>query len=150
MNLNNFLKVSLISLILVSPLSFAGSGTEKPMSMKKGQKIFFISPSDGAVVTDETPIVFGVSGMKVRPSWEVIKNTGHHHILINRGPIKKGKEIPANDQKVHFHYGTGAKKTTVKKLGLKPGKYKLTLQFADGSHVSYGKKMSATIHVTKK
>jgi hypothetical protein len=44
----------------------------------------------------------------------------------------------------HRHLGKGQ---TEADLELPPGEYKLTLQFADGLHRSYGKERSATIRI---
>jgi hypothetical protein len=48
---------------------------------------------------------------------------------------------------VHIHFGRGQ---TEKELSLPAGKHKLTLQFADGLHRSYGSKLASTITVTVK
>jgi len=45
------------------------------------------------------------------------------------------------------HFGKGQTEAEVK---LPPGNYKLTMQFADGFHLSYGKDMSATINIAVK
>jgi hypothetical protein len=50
--------------------------------------------------------------------------------------------IPTDD--THRHFGKG---DTEAVLDLPPGNYKLTLQFADGLHRSYGKDLSATINI---
>jgi hypothetical protein len=47
----------------------------------------------------------------------------------------------------HLHYGKGQTEAEVK---LSPGKHKLTLQFADGLHRSYGSKLAATVSVNVK
>ncbi len=47
----------------------------------------------------------------------------------------------------HIHFGKGQKETTIT---LSPGKHTLTLQFADGAHISYGKEMSKKISVNVK
>ena len=48
---------------------------------------------------------------------------------------------------MHIHFGKGQTEAMVK---LTPGNYKITMQFADGYHLSYGKDMSATMMVTVK
>jgi hypothetical protein len=47
----------------------------------------------------------------------------------------------------HLHFGKGQ---TVDTLKLSPGTHTLTLQFADGTHMSYGKDWSSTITITVK
>ena len=43
-----------------------------------------------------------------------------------------------------MHFGKGLTEASIK---LAPGDYKLTMQFADGLHCSYGKKWAATISI---
>lgn len=109
------------------------------------KKVFFVEPKNGAVVTSPFKVVFGVSGMVVEPAGEIKPDSGHHHLLINTGPIKEGETIPADE--THLHFGKAQTETEVT---LPPGKYKLTMQFANGAHQSYGPKMSKTITVTVK
>jgi hypothetical protein len=66
--------------------------------------------------------------------------------MINAGDsMTAGIMIPTDEQ--HIHFGRGQ---TEYELSLPPGRHKLTLQFADGLHRSYGQKLSATIMVTVK
>jgi hypothetical protein len=46
-----------------------------------------------------------------------------------------------------MHFGKGQTETEVK---LPPGKYKLTMQFANGAHQSYGAGLSKSINITVK
>ena len=122
-------------------LAFAGyaQGAEKK-EMKDG--VFFVEPKDGAQVKSPVKVAMGVAGMTIKPSGGVVKGTGHHHIIINGGSMRKGKVIPTDA--MHPHYGKGQTEASLK---LAPGDYKLTMQFADGLHRSYGKKWSATISI---
>ena len=108
-------------------------------------KVFFESPKDGATVTQETELKFGVMGMTVAPAGQVKPNEGHHHVIVDGGPAPKGTVITKDA--THIHYGDGA---TSAKIKLAPGPHTLTLQFADGSHSSYGPEMSQTIKVNVK
>lgn len=105
----------------------------------------FVAPADGAVLSSPFELKFGVSGMAIKPAGDMTANTGHHHLLINQGPILAGEAIPADAQ--HLHFGKGQTETM---LTLAPGNYSLTLQFGDGLHHSYGPEMSKTINVTVK
>lgn len=132
------------TLLLLSILAcFALAGCPK----KSSSKVFFVAPKDGETVKRTFTVKFGVEGMKVRPAGEDVleQTSGHHHILINnaKGHIEKGQLVPVAEDSIH--YGKGETET---QLTLKPGKYKLSMQFADGAHKSYGKDMSATINVT--
>ena len=108
-------------------------------------KVFFVEPKNGAVVSSPFKVVFGVKGMAVEPAGEIKADSGHHHLLINAGPMKQGEVIPADD--THLHFGKAQTETEVT---LPLGKYQLTMQFANGAHQSFGPKMSKTIKVTVK
>lgn len=105
----------------------------------------FAEPADGATVTSPFKVRFVVAGMAVKPAGDMTVGTGHHHLLINTGPIKEGESVPFDD--AHQHFGKGQSETDLK---LPPGKYKLTLQFANGAHQSYGPAASKTITVNVK
>ena len=84
-------------------------------------------------------------GIKVVPAGEPKPGEGHHHIIVDGGPIREGDVIPADA--AHLHFG---KAQTEASVPLTPGKHKLTLQFADGLHRSLGEKLSQTIEITVK
>lgn len=109
------------------------------------QSVSFVEPKDGATVTSPFKVKFAVSGMEVKPAGDMTANTGHHHLLINAMSVKSGEVVPADE--THLHFGKGQTETEVK---LPPGTYKLTMQFANGLHQSYGEGMSKTITVTVK
>ncbi len=108
-------------------------------------EVFFIEPIDNAEVTSPFDVKFGVKDLEIAPAGEIKPNSGHHHLLINQDSVVSGETIPADDK--HIHYGKGQTETT---LTLDPGTYKLTLQFANGAHQSYGPSLSKTITVTVK
>ena len=108
-------------------------------------KVYFITPKNNDTVEGEFTVKFGLKGMQVKPAGELVKGTGHHHLLIDDAPIEKG-QVVINDN-MHLHFGKGQTET---KVSLPPGKHTLTMQFADGAHLSYGSKMSATITVNVK
>ena len=64
---------------------------------------------------------------------------------VNAANVDENVAIPFDNQ--HKHFGKGQ---TESEVVLPPGKYKLTLQFADGAHRSYGEQMRKTIEVTVK
>ncbi len=109
------------------------------------QSVDFVTPKNGAVVTSPFKVQFAVDGMKVAPAGQMTPEGGHHHLLINTGAIAAGENIPMDD--THKHYGKGQTDT---EITLAPGKYQLTMQFANGAHQSYGEKLSKTIEVTVK
>jgi hypothetical protein len=109
------------------------------------QTVSFAEPADGATVSSPFKVKFAVSGMEVKPAGDMSANTGHHHLIINGDSIKAGESIPFDE--THQHFGKGQTETEVK---LPPGKYKLTMQFANGAHQSYGPAGSKSISVTVK
>ncbi|RME93380.1 MAG: DUF4399 domain-containing protein [Candidatus Hydrogenedentota bacterium] len=132
-------KITIILFASIAVISFTACKS------KKKARVYFIEPKNGAVVTSPVHIKMGAENIAVEPAGEVKENSGHHHIIINGGPVPKGQVIPKDD--THLHFGKGQTETD---LDLKPGKYKLTLQFADGAHKSYGKELSDTIEITVK
>ncbi|HEX4924904.1 MAG TPA: DUF4399 domain-containing protein [Bdellovibrionales bacterium] len=111
----------------------------------KTPKVYFVTPKDGATVKPKFKIKFGVEGMSVKPAETMEVGTGHHHIIVNGASIPKGQVIPKDEK--HIHFGKGETQT---ELNLPPGEHTLTLQFADGAHLSYGPELSATIKVKVK
>lgn len=106
-------------------------------------RVFFLSPADGDKVTSPVKLQFGAEGMAVEAAGEVKNSSGHHHLIINGGPIEEGTVVPANE--THIHYGQAQTEAEVE---LAPGEYALTMQFANGAHQSYGDPMSAKISIT--
>jgi uncharacterized protein involved in high-affinity Fe2+ transport len=121
--------------------SAAVSGEIRP-----DQNVFFVNLKDGDVVASPFKVQFGVNGMTVEPAGYVNKDKGHHHLLIGHEAMTKGEIIEMNDS-TRLHFGKGQTETELK---LAPGKYKLTLQFADGFHQSYGPQMSKSINIEVK
>jgi len=103
----------------------------------------FDTPKDGATVSQTFNVKMEVNGMKVHKAGPVIEGSGHFHLIIDDGYTPAGRVIPADA--AHKHFGKGQTET---ELTLAPGAHILTLQFANGQHVSYGKEWSKTIHIT--
>ncbi|MDX8402307.1 MAG: DUF4399 domain-containing protein [Mariprofundaceae bacterium] len=104
--------------------------------------VTFVQPADGASVGREVHVVMAVHGMEVRPAGELVPGTGHHHLIIDGGPVPKGETVPKDAR--HLHFGKGQTEATIH---LTPGEHTLTIQFADGYHHSYGPALSRTITV---
>ena len=107
--------------------------------------VSFVEPPDGAELSSPFKVKFAVSGMEVKPAGDIAPNAGHHHLLINSASIPQGGTIPVDSQ--HMHFGKGQVEA---QITLPPGAYKLTMQFANGAHQSYGDSMSRTINITVK
>jgi hypothetical protein len=107
-------------------------------------KVYFVGLKDGDVVPTRLHVKFGLDKMGVRNAGDDIfdRRTGHHHLLVDQGPVPQGQVILFDDKTIH--YGKGQ---TEADITLKPGPHALTLQFADGAHSSYGPRLSATVHI---
>jgi len=110
-----------------------------------GPTVSILEPADGAVVSSPFKLRFGVRGMAVAPAGDVVDGSGHHHLLINLGPLPSGQVVPFTEK--HLHFGKGQTET---ELSLPPGTYQLTAQFANGAHQSYGPRLAQTITITVK
>jgi len=106
-------------------------------------RVFFEAPADKAVVKSPFKVKFSVEGMTIAKAGDMTEKTGHHHIIVDGEPIKAGAPVPVDAR--HIHFGAGQMET---ELSLPPGKHTLTLQFANGTHLSYGPGMSSTITIT--
>ncbi len=134
----------LITTAIAATAVIALSGCASNMSAP-AQNVSILEPADGATVGTTFKVRFGVKGLEVAPAGDIVANSGHHHLLINLDSLPAGESIPFSDQ--HMHFGKGQTEAEVK---LAPGSYKLTAQFANGAHQSYGKPLSQTIRVTVK
>ena len=136
----------LAALVLsLTALNACSSFKESYTNMTKGTpSVEFLEPKDGAVITGPVKVRFGLKGMDIKPAGEELENkrAGHHHVLINSAPLKEGESIGFTDQYVHFGKGQ-----TEAELPLAPGRYRLTMQFGNGAHQSYGERMSHTINI---
>lgn len=143
MNTKNKISLLLLfSLMLVSACT-KSCGKEKEPAVG----VFFETPAEGEKIKSPFEVKFGLKGMTVRPALEDVKDktSGHHHLLIDdpQGFVEEGQVVPTTPR--HIHYGQGQTSTVV---SLPPGVHTLSMQFADGAHLSYGKKMATTITVT--
>lgn len=122
------------------------AGVPAEPAAPKGAKVFFVNLKNGATVTSPLTIHMGASGIKVDTAGPVVAGSGHHHLLID-GPdsLAFGSMVPKDS--LNLHFGKGQTDAEIK---LSPGKHKLTLQFADGLHRSYGKQLSNSITVMVK
>lgn len=129
-------------------VGLAGCATPAAMSSKAempAKRVYFAEPADGATVSSPFKVKFAVEGMDLKPAGDEAPNSGHHHLLINLDAMARGEAIPFTA--THMHFG---KAQTEAELKLEPGKYKLTMQFGNKDHASYGPAMSKTISVTVK
>jgi len=132
--------VSTFTLTAASP-TYAAMGGPK-------NSVYFSNVKDGDTVPRIFTYKFEVTGYELSPAKDGLKEgSGHHHLVID-GPkafVDKGEAIPFDAS--HKHFG---KAQSEGELELEPGKHKLTLQFANALHQSYGKEFSKTITVNVK
>tara|TARA_B100001142_G_scaffold330316_1_gene398052 strand:- start:18520 stop:18945 length:426 start_codon:yes stop_codon:yes gene_type:complete len=105
-------------------------------------KVYFKNINNGDTLISPFVVDMGVNGMQIKPAGQVEAGTGHHHILVDKNFMNYGEIIPMDAQ--HLHYGKGD--TTVT-LTLPSGPHTLTLQFANGLHMSYGEQYSKSISI---
>lgn len=127
------------------PTMTAPQGAADVKGSLKMSKVAFVEPKDGATVKPNLHMKFSVEGLKVLPAGEIVPGSGHFHVIVDEGPTAEGTVVGTDDK--HIHYGKGQTEADLK---LAPGPHKLTLQFADGAHRSYGPKLSHTISIQVK
>lgn len=125
--------------ILVCAGSVAIAGGHRTMG-GKGAVVYFISPADGATVSNPVTIRFGLKGMGVAPAGVRKKNTGHHHLIIDSKLETYDDPIPSDDQ--HKHFGGGQTETT---MTLAPGKHTLQLILGDHNHIPHDKPVQSKV-----
>lgn len=112
----------------------------------EGAKVFFKNLKNNATVRSPFKVEMGTKIMKVDTAGPIEAGSGHHHLLVDAEDfVVEGNMVPKDS--THLHFGKGQTETELK---LAPGKHKLTLQFADGMHRSYGSKLTSTIMIRVK
>jgi hypothetical protein len=135
--------------LLTSAAAVAATLTAAPPAYAKTKNsVSFSNVKDGDTVPRKFLYKMEVTGYELSPAAAGLKEgTGHHHMIID-GPgafVEPGQVIPMDA--THKHYG---KAQTEGELELEPGKHRITLQFADAFHQSYGKEFAKTITVNVK
>jgi hypothetical protein len=128
--MKNTLAMLAFSLIGVALVGQAG---EPGSDMAPDAQVYFISPSDGQVVTSPFAVKFGLKGMGIAPAGIQRDNTGHHHLLINTDVLPNlSMSLPATDKIRHF--GGGQTET---QLTLPPGEHTLQLLMGNFAHIPH-------------
>ena len=105
------------------------------LELSKGSSaaaVYFISPANNDIVSDEVIVKFGLQNFGVSPAGLNVNGTGHHHLIIDDDLPKMGQPIPAD--KNHVHFGKGQ---TEVKLELEPGLHTLQLLLGDYRHIPH-------------
>jgi hypothetical protein len=119
-------------------------GIEALPAIPDGAKVFFVNLKDGQKIKSPFKVQMGVTGIALDSAGAIKQASGHHHLLIDAGTsLEAGVVVPKDS--THLHFGNAQKEAEIK---LTPGEHKLTLQYADGIHRSYGAKLASTVTVT--
>lgn len=95
-------------------------------------ELYFISPADGATVSNPVTVRFGLRNMGVAPAGIKYDNSGHHHLLVDTE--LPAMEFPIVNDANHLHFGGGQTEATVE---LPPGEHTLQLLLGDFAHIPH-------------
>lgn len=98
----------------------------------KGAEVYFVSPQDGATLSNPVVVRFGLRNMGVAPAGVAHPDTGHHHLLIDTELAQMNLPIPADER--HVHFGGGQTETAIT---LSPGEHTLQLVLGDYLHIPH-------------
>lgn len=145
--MKKLIQLSLLTLAL-SPALLA-SNLVNANSMQQSESpanatVYIISPADGATVKETFTVTFGLKDMGVSPAGIEKKNTGHHHLLIDKDSLP-AFDMPMGGDVQHF--GGGQTQTT---LTLPKGQHTLQLILGDHHHIPHkpavvSKKITITV-----
>jgi hypothetical protein len=127
--------------------SHAMTTTEMPPmpEIPENAKVFFANMKDGQTVTSPVKVEMGVMALSVDTANGILKPaSGHHHILVDMDSIPAQTVVPPTDSVKIFHFGNAQ---TTAEIKLPAGQHKLTLQFADALHRSYGSRLARSVTV---
>lgn len=126
---------SILWLLLSSMLVVGVYADEFISKSPEGAKVYLIEPHNDQVVGKTFKVKFGLENMGVAPAGSDVKNTGHHHLLIDLEQLPDlTKPLPANDQIRHF--GGGQTET---EITLEPGTHTLQLLMGNYVHIPHDK-----------
>ena len=103
------------------------------MSRDNEPQVYIISPENGDEVTSPFTVKFGSKSVDIVAAGVEMKNSGHHHLLVNLNSLPDMNfPIPADSN--HLHFGGGQTETV---LTLEPGVHSLQLLLGDYAHVPH-------------
>lgn len=131
------------------PASTPAPGAPAAAPAPPANRVFFVSPTNGATIKPVAQIEFGSTGVTVgavppgelKPE-QVRPDTIHYHIAVDSDCLPAGTVIPKADPWIHF--GDGKK---VIEMSLAPGAHRLTVQAGDDMHRTIAG-LCETINVT--
>ena len=120
--------IFLLSVFFLIPLN----AVEKSSSPEKAM-LYIISPLDGDTVSSPVKVIFGLNGMGVAPAGIKMKNTGHHHLLIDLNHLPD-INLPIPSDEHHRHFGKGQTEAFIE---LDKGEHTLQLILGDHMHIPH-------------
>lgn len=119
-------------LILILALCPYSVPAQERTTAPESAELYFISPADGATVSNPVNVRFGLRNMGVAPAGIKYDNSGHHHLLVDTE--LPSLDFPIINDENHLHYGGGQTETT---LELPPGEHTLQLLLGDFAHIPH-------------
>jgi hypothetical protein len=98
----------------------------------EGSGVYIISPANGATLSGQVTVRFGLRGMGIAPAGVPAPGTGHHHLILDASTPSLETVLPTDEH--HLHFGKGQTEVT---LDLPAGTHTLQLVFADQNHVPH-------------
>jgi hypothetical protein len=131
--MKTLMKTTLLATLFASSIAVAA---EMSSPSPAGAEAYIISPSSGESVSGTFTVQFGLKGMGIAPAGTNIKNTGHHHLLIDTdvSTLDLSKPLPKSDKVRHFGGGQ-----TQAELSLEKGEHTLQLLLGDYLHIPHNK-----------
>ncbi|MBM3808954.1 MAG: DUF4399 domain-containing protein [Acidimicrobiia bacterium] len=125
------------------------STASAPAASPPANRVFFVTPTNGASIKPMSTIEFGSTGVTVgavppgelKPE-QVRPNIIHYHIAVDADCLPAGEIIPKADPWVHFGDGKN-----VIEMSLTPGAHRLTVQAGNDMHRTIAG-LCETINVT--
>lgn len=129
--------MNMMSRTAVAVIAAALMGNSSALALDRtpsppGASVYFITPTDGATVSNPITVRFGLKGMGVAPAGVEKAHTGHHHLLVDAPLPPLDQPIPADEKSIHF--GGGQTEVTIT---LAPGPHTLQLLMGDHNHIPH-------------
>lgn len=131
------------------PAASAPALAEEVRALPDDARVSMRAPQDGELLVGplqdgrvSVVIDMDLEGARLAHAGVMEHGTGHHHVLVDVEPIPAGEPVPFDAQ--HLHFGKGQAQAEV---ALAPGHHRLTLQFADGAHRSYGPALASSVEI---
>jgi hypothetical protein len=128
-------------------LAHAGPALAARTHSPENAQVYFIWPSDGAVIhKGKFWVRMGLRNMGIAPKGTEMPGTGHHHLLIDTD-LPANMDEPIASDRNHLHFGAGE---TEARVELPPGKHTLQLLLGDQNHIPhdppvFSKKITITV-----